>query len=71
MKKGPVVGFLNFRSNGLIRAYYFFKPLIWYIHALTPTLHTHTSLTPHMYKQTYNYTQIFRPRPSRDHRNPP
>ena len=30
----------------------------------TLTLHTHTSLTPHTYKQIYNYTQILRSRPS-------
>ena len=39
-----------------------------YTHART-TLHTHTPHTPHVYNQTYNYTQIRRPRPSRDHRN--
>ena len=41
-----------------------------YTHART-TLHTHTTLTPHVYKQTYNYTQIWRPRPSGNHRKPP
>ena len=37
-------------------------------HART-TVHTHTTLTPHVYNQTYNYTQIRRLRPSRDHQN--
>ena len=28
--------------------------IVSFIHAHTPTLHMHTSLTPPMYKQTYN-----------------
>ena len=40
--------------------YLFFMPLIWvqlqylFMYRLTPTLHTHTTLTPRVYKQTYN-----------------
>ena len=37
----------------------------------TPTPHTHTTLTPRVYKQTYNYTQITRSRPLWDHQVQP
>jgi len=32
------------------------------MYRLTPTLHTHTTLTPRVHRQTYNHTQITRSR---------
>ena len=54
---------------GLKSFRFFFTPLIQVqlqhllIYRLTPTPHTHTILTPHIHKQTYNYTQITISRP--------